>query len=386
MSIHCHHFISGNCRSCQLIAQPYTLQCSNKQQACENALVDVVSPECWLPLVKSAESAFRNKAKMVVSGTWQHPILGIVNQQGQATDLTDCLLYPTALQAAFTPILAWITQMQLMPYDVQQRTGELKFILLTISAQMGELMLRFVLRSKKMLPIIQDTLPKLQASLPALSVVSVNIQPVAMAIMEGDEEIVLTPESQLRMWLNGLPLFIQPKSFFQTNDAVAAALYRQAQNWIKTIQPASLWDLFCGVGGFALHAAQVMNGQVTGIEVSAQAIVSATASAQRLELKQVAFRALSADDFALGQSVLPQAVIVNPPRRGIGADLCQFLNAATEIEWLIYSSCNPDSLAKDLRHMPHFKVLQAQVFDMFPHTHHAEVLVLLKHVNSLGEL
>jgi 23S rRNA (uracil747-C5)-methyltransferase len=378
MSVDCHHFISGNCRSCSLIEQDYEQQCVHKQMACEQALADVIEKTAWQALLKSEQKAFRNKAKMVVSGHWQSPVLGIVNQQGQATDLTDCLLYPTALQAAFTPILAWITQTQLMPYDVQQRTGELKFILLIISGQTGELMLRFVLRSKKMLPVIQDTLPKLQASLPVLSVVSVNIQPVAMAIMEGEEEIVLTPESQLTMRLNGLPLLIQPKSFFQTNDAVAAALYRQARNWIKTIQPTSLWDLFCGVGGFALHATQVMNGQVTGIEVSAQAIVSATASAQRLGLTQVAFRALSADDFALGQSVLPQAVIVNPPRRGIGADLCRFLNAATEIEWLIYSSCNPDSLAKDLRQMPHFKVLQAQVFDMFPHTHHAEVLVLLK--------
>ncbi len=378
MSVDCHHFSSGCCRSCSLIELDYEQQCAHKQMACEQALADVIEKIAWQALLKSEQKAFRNKAKMVVSGHWQQPIFGLVNARGEAVDLSDCLLYPMALQVAFKPIRAFITQCQLMPYDVQQRTGELKFILLTISAQTGELMLRFVLRSKKMLPIIQDTLPKLQASLPMLSVVSVNIQPVEMAIMEGEEEIVLTPESQLTMWLNGLPLFIQPKSFFQTNDAVAAALYRQARNWIKTIQPASLWDLFCGVGGFALHAAQVMTGQVTGIEVSTQAIVSATASAQRLGLTQVAFRALSADDFALGQTQLPQAVIVNPPRRGIGSELCLFLNEATEIEWLIYSSCNPESLAKDLALMPAFKAVKAQVFDMFPHTHHAEVLVLLK--------
>jgi 23S rRNA (uracil747-C5)-methyltransferase len=207
-----------------------------------------------------------------------------------------------------------------------------------------------------------------------------------MAIMEGEEEIVLTPESRLTIWLNDLPLLIQPKSFFQTNDLVAAALYRQAQHWINDIQPTSLWDLFCGVGGFALHAAQVMKGQVTGIEVSAEAIASATESAHQLGLGQVHFRALSANDFALGQTALPQAVIINPPRRGIGSELCRFLNASDAIEWLIYSSCNPESLAKDLALMPAFKPVKAQVFDMFPHTHHAEVLVLLKHVNRLGEL
>jgi 23S rRNA (uracil747-C5)-methyltransferase len=315
---------------------------------------------------------------MVVSGHWQQPILGLISADGKAVDLSDCLLYPAALQAAFAPIRAFITQCQLMPYDVQARSGELKFLLATLSEQTGELMVRFVLRSKAMLGEMRAALSQLQTALPKLRVVSVNIQPVAMAIVEGEEEIVLTSESHLTMWLNGLPLLIQPKSFFQTNDAVAAALYRQAQFWINDIQPTSLWDLFCGVGGFALHAAQVMTGQVTGIEVSSQAIASATESAHQLGLSQVSFRALSASDFALGQTQLPQAVIVNPPRRGIGSELCRFLNEGEGIEWLIYSSCNPESLAKDLALMPAFKAVKAQVFDMFAHTHHTEVLVLLR--------
>jgi 23S rRNA (uracil747-C5)-methyltransferase len=382
MSIDCHYFVLGSCRSCPLIEQPYLQQCISKQSACEQALVAVIPSELWLPIVASTEVAFRNKAKMVVSGHWQQPVLGLVNAQGDSVDLSDCLLYPIALQAAFAPIRAFITQCQLTPYDVQARSGELKFVLVTLSEQTGELMIRFVLRSKKMLSELQAALPSLQMALPQLRVLSVNIQPIAMAIMEGEEEIVLTSESHLTMWLNDLPLFIQPKSFFQTNDVVAAALYRQAQSWISDIQPISLWDLFCGVGGFALHAAQVMTGQVTGIEVSSPAIASATESAHQLGLSQVSFRALSASDFALGQTQLPQAVIVNPPRRGIGSELCRFLNEGEGIEWLIYSSCNPESLAKDLALMPAFKAVKAQVFDMFAHTHHAEVLVLLRRSES----
>lgn len=377
MSIHCHHFESGQCRSCVHITQDYGQQCFDKQHVCQQALAACDDLQ-WLPIVTSPTVAFRNKAKMVVSGHWQAPVLGLVSPSGIAVDLTDCLLYPTALHAAFEPIRAWITQLQLMPYDVQHRTGELKFVLLTISEQTGELMLRFVLRSKKMLADMQTALPNLQRALPNLTVVSVNIQPIAMAIMEGEEEILLTDTTYLTIWLNDLPLLIQPRSFFQTNDVVAAALYRQAQAWIGDIQPESLWDLFCGVGGFALHAAQVMTGQVTGIEISAQAIASATESAKRLGLEQVQFRALSADDFAFGQTDLPQAVIINPPRRGIGADLCRFLNDSVAIEWLVYSSCNPKSLADDLSKMPAFHAVKAQVFDMFPHTHHAEVLVLLQ--------
>lgn len=382
MSVDCHHFVLGSCRSCPLIEQAYLQQCISKQSACEQALATVVPSNVWLPIVASPEVSFRNKAKMVVSGHWQQPVLGLINAQGKAVDLSDCRLYPAALQPAFQVIRHWITHLQLMPYDVKARSGELKFVLLTLSEQTGDLMLRFVLRSKAMLGEMRVALSQLQTALPKLRVVSVNIQPIAMAIMEGEEEILLTEASNLTMWLNDLPLFIQPKSFFQTNDVVAAALYRQAQSWISDIQPISLWDLFCGVGGFALHAAQVMTGQVTGIEVSSQAIASATESAHQLGLSQVSFRALSASDFALGQTQLPQAVIVNPPRRGIGSELCLFLNEGGGIEWLIYSSCNPESLAKDLALMPAFKAVKAQVFDMFPHTHHAEVLVLLRRSES----
>ena len=144
-------------------------------------------------------------------------------------------------------------------------------------------------------------------------------------------------------------------------------------------QPNQLWDLFCGVGGFALHAAQVMQGNVTGIEINADAINSAQRSAEQLGLSnRMRFRALTADDFAhTAIDATPDCIIVNPPRRGIGAALCEFLNETTATQ-LIYSSCNPESLAQDLERLHQFKPIHARVFDMFPHTQHAEVLVWLK--------
>jgi 23S rRNA (uracil747-C5)-methyltransferase len=90
----------------------------------------------------------------------------------------------------------------------------------------------------------------------------------------------------------------------------------------------------------------------------------------------VTFRALDAADFAVGQTRVPSLVIVNPPRRGIGAELARFLDASP-VQHLIYSSCNADSLARDLALMPSFRLRRAGVFDMFPHTTHYEVLTLL---------
>ncbi|MBD3767865.1 MAG: 23S rRNA (uracil(747)-C(5))-methyltransferase RlmC [Gammaproteobacteria bacterium] len=377
--LNCHYYDQAICRSCTQLSLDYPQQCQQKQASVEAILSQCSDDITWLPLVTSSIAGFRNKAKMVVSGHWQAPILGLLDRQFQAHDLVSCPLYPTELQATFEPIRSWIQEVKLMPYDVIKRQGELKYVIVSIDEHTKALMCRFVLRSTQALANIQQYLPALMETLPNLDVVSVNIQPLPAAIVEGEQEILLTEQKVLTHWLNGLPLYCHPRSFFQTNSQVAAQLYAQAQAWIVDSQPSQLWDLFCGVGGFALHAAQVMQGgQVTGIEINADAIESAQRSAQHLGLSdRLQFRALTADDFAhTATDAAADCIIVNPPRRGIGAQLCQFLNQSTATQ-LIYSSCNPESLSEDLKRLHQFKPIQARVFDMFPHTQHAEVLVLL---------
>lgn len=141
-----------------------------------------------------------------------------------------------------------------------------------------------------------------------------------------------------------------------------------------------MWDLFCGVGGFAQHCAPFVRGTVTGIEVSIDAIASARLSAAGLGLTNIVFRALATDDFALGQTQAPELVLVNPLRRGIDSALCAFLESSPA-RWRVYSSCNPASLAEDLARLPSFTSVRAQLLNIFPHTAHSEVLVLLERRN-----
>ena len=101
-----------------------------------------------------------------------------------------------------------------------------------------------------------------------------------------DEEIHLAGRESLEMRLNGVPLHLRPRSFFQTNDHVAARLYARAREWIDAAAPDAAWDLFCGVGGFALHAADGCR-RVTGIEISAEAIASARRSAAEAGLRML---------------------------------------------------------------------------------------------------
>ncbi|WP_204322461.1 hypothetical protein, partial [Streptococcus pneumoniae] len=116
----------------------------------------------WVAPFQSNEQGFRNKAKMVVSGSVERPILGILknNDPQSAIDLCDCPLYPTHFSAIFSILKDFIGRAGLVPYNIAKQKGELKYILLTESIATEKLMLRFVLRTENKLPLIRRELPK----------------------------------------------------------------------------------------------------------------------------------------------------------------------------------------------------------------------------------
>ena len=211
-----------------------------------------------------------------------------------------------------------------------------------------------------------------------------------------------------------LPLLLPTRSFFQTNTAVAEELYATARQWAaqwasrrrvaggragadagrigagskRGAVPLRLWDLFCGVGGFALALAShpaLHGAQVRGVELSSSAIHGAQAYARLMGLdpRRVWFEAGDARVLDPRSGDVPDLLVVNPPRRGIGPDLAQRIEASG-VGRVLYSSCNPSSLVSDLAAMPSLRVRRARLFDMFPHTGHAEVLVELGRSGSGG--
>ncbi|MBT1444287.1 23S rRNA (uracil(747)-C(5))-methyltransferase RlmC [Shewanella sp. JM162201] len=376
----CEFFAKGLCQSCRFMAKSLDEQLTDKQQKLESLLAGL-NVDAFLPPVSGPEFGFRNKAKMVVMGAAHEPVLGIPGPGGKPLSLTACPLYPADMQVLLAELEAFVRRAGIPPYRVDKAKGELKFVLLTRSAVRGEFMLRFVLRSHDAIHRIERELPALLASFPAIKVVSVNLQPVHMARLEGDEEIFLTDATRLEEVFNAVPLYIRPKSFFQTNPEVASALYATAAAWVDELKPESLWDLFCGVGGFGLHCASD-TFPVTGIEIEAEAIECARMSARSMGLENLSFSALDSTDFAKGSDAasVPEVIIVNPPRRGIGDELCASLSAFGP-RAIIYSSCNGETLAKDLRAIDGYRIARVQLFDMFPHSDHFEVLCLLTKVD-----
>ncbi|QIM18730.1 methyltransferase domain-containing protein [Leucobacter coleopterorum] len=380
---HCKYFEAGRCRSCALIETPYEAQLRDKQLRCRETLPSIPDG-VWLSPFRSEDHEFRNKAKLVVGGVAGAVTLGILGPDGRGVDLRDCLIQSPGIRQVIPKLAAFLEVTELEPYDVPRRKGELKYVHVT-EAPGGEFMLRFVVRSEHGLDRLRRALAQLREAVPGAAVISVNLLPEHKAVLEGDREELLLGSS-LSMQLDDLALHLQPQSFFQTNTTVARALYAQVSEWVDGVNPDSLWDLYCGVGGFALHCASTAGDtqrEVLGVELSEAAVRSARRSANEAGI-EARFETADATKFALGakEDAIPNLVIVNPPRRGIGADLADWLENSAGIANVVYSSCNPESLARDLAAMPSFEVCEARVFDMFPHTTHLEVAVLLRRVDS----
>lgn len=441
---------AGACRSCPDLARPLPEQLAAKQAQVAGLLADGPAPvarDTWLPPAGSAPTGFRNKAKMAVSGSVSAPVLGLADRFGGSLDLRGCPLHVDAIQESLPVLGQLVTGLGLEPYHIAADRGELKYLLLTASPT-GALMVRWVLRSHRHVGTLRRALPRIRRALPQLEVMSANIQPVRQAVLEGEEEILLglaegmSDRLQMDLLLPAqdvpgrpegrkaeetvLPLLLPTRSFFQTNTAVAEELYATARQWAaqwasrrragggradagragagwaggrtgagragasseRGAVPLRLWDLFCGVGGFALALAShpaLHGAQVRGVELSASAIHGAQASARLMGLdpRRVWFEAGDARVLDPRSGSVPDLLVVNPPRRGIGPDLAQRIEASG-VGRVLYSSCNPSSLVSDLAAMPSLRVRRARLFDMFPHTGHAEVLVELGRSGSGG--
>ncbi|WP_124040345.1 methyltransferase domain-containing protein [Neoactinobaculum massilliense] len=384
--MHCSYFDANICRSCTRMGVEFSRQIAVKQERLERMLAPW--KPAWLAPCTGPESYFRNKAKMVAGGSTAAPTLGILGAGQEGVDLTGCGLYEPAVTASFEIVREFIRRASLTPFHVPTGRGELKHVLVTASPT-GQLMVRFVLRSTESVVRIRKHLPWLREQLPTARVITANLLPERKALTEGAAELVLTEEELLPMPIrlddaDVLPLFVGPGAFFQTNSTIASGMYSQARAWMAGLEAAGLtharvWDLYCGVGGFALALASP-GRRLVGVEVSAPAVEAARRGAETM--RERAGEPAGGAEFFVGDAAaavrdlggVPDVLVVNPPRRGL-TDLAPWIER-TAPRYLIYSSCNPRTLVTDLERMPGYRVREARLMDMFPQTDHMEAMVL----------
>jgi 23S rRNA (uracil1939-C5)-methyltransferase len=262
-------------------------------------------------------------------------------------------------------------------YDPVSRRGLLRYLVIKVSPASGKAMVTFVTAERDYRQITH--LGKwLVRKIPEVISVQQNINASTGNVVFGRDTIRMLGVGDLLDRVGDIALRISPTSFFQINNEQAAFIYRLVRQWAALEKRESAVDLYCGIGGIALHLARDA-GSVGGIEVVEEAVRNARENARMNGLDNCSFRAGDAAD--LVAELTPETVavtVVNPPRSGCDGPVLEAL-AGLQPRALIYVSCNPASLARDLDLLQSLGYCadRLQPVDMFPQTSHLETVVRL---------
>ena len=296
-----------------------------------------------------------------------------------------CALQPKVFSRILAEIEAWIEKHGISIYDEESQTGLLRHIYLRCSAEAKEILLTLVVNGRG-LPHADELIATLRASHASLVGVVLNSNTENTNVICGNEYRLLWGRDYVEDTLCGVTLRLRPAAFYQVNRDATELLYKKAAELAELQGDELLLDLFCGVGSIGLSMAGRVR-ELVGIEIVPDAISCAKENAARNGIKNAHFyvgdatdteRLLANAESELGRRLAPDAVILDPPRRGADEALLRFL-AAREIPKIVYISCNPDTLARDVAILSSLGYSFGEItpVDLFPRTGHVESVVCL---------
>lgn len=396
----CKHY--GVCGGCKWEILPYSEQLHYKQQQVVDMLTRIgkISLPPVSPILGSAQTtAYRNKLEFGFSNKkWlteeqvqSGEVFDNMNAVGfhipgafdKILDIDTCYLMDDINNRLRNSIRTYAFEHGLTFFDLRHQQGLLRNLMIRTSAN-GELMvvLQFCWRSdeeeRKAMALLGWLAQEFKeiTSLQYVNNTKCNdtIGDLEVMTFSGRDFIFETMEN--------LRFKVGPKSFYQTNTHQAYELYKVVRSFAALSGSELVYDLYTGTGTIAnFVAAQARS--VIGIEYVAEAIEDAKENARLNGYENMQFFAgdmkdVLNDDF-LARYGRPDVIITDPPRAGMHPDVVQTILRAAPNR-VVYVSCNPATQARDLQLMDtDYEVCAIQPVDMFPHTHHVENVVLLKH-------
>jgi len=375
----CSYFQQQICRSCSQLSVSYRQTLDQKRDALLQLFPETEIGEFS---VEERATGSRIRARLAITGTVEQPQTGFFDDQQKVVPVDQCPLHHPLINEWIQTLPELIRSARLAPYDMSADRGELKFVVLTCSPTHRQLMVQFVLRSREAVDRIRSLWRRMSdADKQLVPVMSVNIQPTRSSAIAGREEVLISDQTFLPIQFGDRELVFGPQSFLQTNYEAAASLYRAAARIIGDSCGERLLDLYCGAGAFSLTAGSMVKS-ILGIDVSPDAILCANESVRRNVISNAEFQCRSLECTTADQLADREfdTIICNPPRRGLDAASVSLLQALKSPR-IIYSSCNAATLHRDVQLLAsEYRVEFLQPFDMFPFTHHFEVLALLRRV------
>lgn len=373
----CQYF--GECGGCQLQHLTYEAQLRYKTQVVLDAirhvgrLKDVEVKPC---LGMDHPWAYRNKAQFVVGEPFA---VGLYQRHSHRVVSIDvCPIQSELNNRVLRVAERAVRQAGWSAWNEDTGSGLLRHIVTRTSSRDDQVVVALVV-SRREVPHLDQVVSRMRDEIPALRGLVLNLNDRPGNTVMGPEFMPVWGQDYLEEAVEGLSLHVSVGSFFQVNYRMLHAMLRLVDEHADLQGHETVLDAFCGTGILALHVARRAS-RVLGIEEVEQAIQDARQNAERNGLSNVEFRVGRVEDELPGLPWRFDVAMMDPPRKGCHpAVLATF--ATARVPRLVYVSCNPVTLARDLGWLSEhgYRVGAVQPFDMFPQTSHVESIVRLEH-------
>lgn len=380
--------VADTCGGCQLQHLAYTAQLDWKRRHVEAVLQrhpENVGVAVHPTLGMRHPWRYRHKALVPIGEREGAVIAGFFARGShQLVDLSECPVQHPVADRVVRVTKALATRHRIPVYDEATGEGVLRHVLVRVGRGSGEAMAVLVTNGP-VLPAASEIAQALLAEVPGLVGVMQNVNAERTNVALGPETRVLAGEPAITDYIGDLAFRISPVSFFQVNPEQTEALYGQARTYAALSGRERVLDLYCGIGTIALFLARDA-GEVVGVEDVPQAIDDARANAARNGIGNARFRCgdVAAELPRLAaEGYVPDVVVLDPPRRGCDEAVLDAL-AASGPDRIVYVSCNPTTLARDLAMLAHrgYRTAEVTPVDMFPHTAHVECCARLERADG----
>ena len=374
--------IYDKCGGCQLQHLSYEAQLREKQQRVIDAVTRIGDmPDVPVLPVLGAVNPwnYRNKMQFPVGKTKGKISIGCYSMgTHNIIDTDNCAIQKELNNDVVKAAREVIERLAIQPYNEDKHTGILRHIVGRVGKN-GDTMIVLVTAVKE-LSNAKQIVNLLRKRLPKLVSVQQNIQTYRNNVIMGRETKLLWGKQTILDTIGSLTFHISPRSFFQVNTEQADILYRKALEFANLKGEETVIDAYCGTGTISLFLAKKAY-KVYGIEIVKPAILDAQKNARDNNVRNAEFIVGDATEVMprlYKQDIRPDVVVVDPPRAGCTEEVLKTF-AAMKPERIVYVSCNPATLARDLKILDGlgYKTKKVQPVDMFPMSFHVESVALI---------
>ena len=373
--------VMRQCGGCQMLDMPYAEQLKTKRKRLETLLKGI----CPVKDMIGMEDPFyyRNKVHAVFDRDRRGNIISGIYQENthNVVPVEKCMIEDQKADEIIGTIRGMLKSFKIRTFDEDTGYGLLRHVLIRRGFESGEIMVVLVTASP-VFPSKNNFVKALREKHPEITTIVQNINGRGTSMVLGEKEHVLYGKGYIVDTLCGCSFRISSRSFYQVNPVQTEKLYTKALELAGLTGKETVVDAYCGIGTIGIIASK-KSGNVIGVELNQDAVRDAINNAKMNQISNIRFFCNDAGRFLVNMAEAGEkadVVIMDPPRSGSTEEFMDSI-AKMGAKKVVYVSCNPETLARDLAYMKKlgYKAKEAVGFDMFPATTHVETVVLLSH-------